>query len=93
MHRDDIERSIAPLPARLLMKFASMGDMPPSTRGNPGAASAIAAPANLAISAKRDQSGSISGSQCDLLLGSFQIIAASIMPPPRECGDLGGAAG
>ncbi len=34
----------------------------------------------LAMSAKSVQSGSSSGSQCDLLLGSFQIIAASIMP-------------
>ena len=55
-----------------------MGDMPPSTRGSEGLAERIAAPARVTRSANRSQSGSTSGSQCDLLLGSFQIIAASI---------------
>ena len=61
------------------MKPGSIGDMPPSTRGSVGFTARMARPASCAISAKRVQSGSSSGSQCDLLLGSFQIIAASIM--------------
>ena len=56
--------------------------MPPSTRGSRGFSAAIASPASLAISAKRAQSGSSSKSQCDLLLGSFQSITASIIAPP-----------
>ena len=83
VHRDDIERGRArPVPAMLEMKFGSIGEMPPSTRGRPGASAAIASPASRHMRAKRDQSGSSSGSQCDLLFGSFQIIAASIMPQP-----------
>src|SRR3954453_21432351 len=39
----------------------------------------MALPARIAISANRVQPGSSSRSQCDLLLGSFQILAASIM--------------
>src|SRR3954462_289268 len=39
----------------------------------------MALPARIAISANLVQPGSSSRSQCDLLLGSFQILAASIM--------------
>ena len=53
--------------------------MPPSTRVSPGLGPAIASPARRVICANRAQSGSISGSQWDLLLGSFQILTASIM--------------
>src|SRR3954451_4494470 len=61
------------------MKLASIGEMPPRTRGNVGLTSRIARPAAFVISAKRFQPGSSSGSQCDLLLGSFQILTASII--------------
>src|SRR5579883_1437170 len=53
--------------------------MPPSTLGRDGFSAAIASAAAIVISAKRRQSGSTSGSQWDLLFGSFQIIAASII--------------
>ncbi len=75
------------------MKSGSIGLIPPSTRGSPGASAAIACPASLAISANTAQPGSFSKSQWDLLFGSFQIIAASIKPsslppdtPPRTAG-------
>src|SRR3954449_4047170 len=61
------------------MKADRFGEIPPSTRSNSGASAATACPAKLAICPKAVQSGSNSGSQWDLLLGSFQIIAASIM--------------
>src|SRR5690349_17569501 len=61
------------------MKIGSIGEIPPRTRGRVGCSALIACPAAMAISEKSFQSGSISGSQCDLLFGSFQIIAASIM--------------
>src|SRR5881227_919416 len=61
----------------------SIGEIPPSTRGISGLTSAMALHAAIAISAKRLQSGSTSGSQCDLLFGSFQILTASIIGPPR----------
>src|SRR5690606_27771039 len=70
------------------MNAGSIGEIPPSTRGSPGATSPIAIPVAVARSANLSQPGSISGSQCDLLFGSFQIIAASIMvrPPRRIAG-------
>ena len=71
--------SSTPLPAMLAMNSGSIGEMPPSTRGRSGLAALIALHAAIAIAAKRDQSGSTSGSQCDLLFGSFHTIAASIM--------------
>src|SRR3954465_12977422 len=61
------------------MNPASIGEMPPSTRVIAGFSRPIASAARIVMFAKRLQSGSSSGSQCDLLLGSFQIIAASIM--------------
>src|SRR3954453_10549458 len=61
------------------MKAGSIGEIPPSTRSNPGASAATACPVKLAICPKAVQSGSNSRSQWDLLLGSFQIITASIM--------------
>src|SRR5947209_19166861 len=63
----------------LAIKIGSIGEMPPSTRGTDGLACAMALPALIVIFANRLQSGSISGSQCDLLLGSFQIMTASII--------------
>src|SRR4051794_28824958 len=71
--------SSTPFPARLAINNGSIGEMPPRTRGSPGASVAIASPARRAMVAKRDQSGSSSRSQCDLLLGSFHSIAASII--------------
>src|ERR1051325_3193345 len=64
------------------MNAGSSGDIPPSTRVKPGLSAATASAASLTISAYFLQSGSISKSQCDLLLGSFQNITASIMIPP-----------
>src|SRR5215207_9342673 len=61
------------------MKSASIGEMPPRILVTAGFSDAIASAASIAILAKRLQSGSSSGSQWDLLFGSFQIIAASIM--------------
>src|SRR5690348_17659927 len=58
--------------------------MPPSTRFTSGLACLMDSAAWIAMSANIVHSGSISGSQCDLLLGSFQIIAASIIARPRE---------
>src|SRR3546814_8492333 len=72
-------QSSTPIFASRWIKAGSIGEIPPSTRVRPGAASAMASPVSFAISAKSDHSGSISGSQCDLLFGSFQILAASIM--------------
>src|SRR5690606_7362151 len=62
----------------------SIGETPPSTRVNAGRSAAIAALASRTRRAKIDQSLSISKSQCDRLLGSFQIIAASSTSPPAE---------
>src|SRR6185437_10573599 len=57
----------------------SIGEIPPSTRGRPGRSAAAACAARIVISEKMRQSGSRSTkSQCDLLLGSFQNITASI---------------
>ena len=53
--------------------------MPPSTRGSVAFSARIAWAARVTISEKRTQPGSTTGSQWDLLLGSFQIIAASII--------------
>ena len=61
------------------MKSGSIGDMPPSTRGIDGFSARMASAAAITVSPNRVQSGSTSGSQWDLLFGSFQIIAASIM--------------
>src|SRR3954452_21713594 len=61
------------------MKETSIGEIPPSTRWTSGWLVRMAFPAKIAISENLSHWGSISGSQCDLLLGSFQIIAASIM--------------
>src|SRR5579871_659251 len=81
------------------MKSGSIGEIPPRTRSTSGFAARIAVPAAIAIAANLDQPGSNSGSQCDLLLGSFQIIAASIIcasPCRVNCfdgiGPLGSAA-
>src|SRR5688572_17325421 len=52
--------------------------MPPSTRVSRGFSAATASAAILIIAANMVQPGSISKSQCDLLLGSFQNITASI---------------
>ncbi len=71
--------SSTPWLASTRMKSGSIGEMPPSTRGSPGASAAIACPAALQVSAKITQPGSASRSQWDLLFGSFQIIAASII--------------
>src|SRR5690606_35488118 len=57
----------------------SIGEMPPRTRVSRPRSARIARPAAIAMPAKRDQSGSISKSQCDALLSSFQIITASTM--------------
>ena len=55
--------------------------MPPSTRGSVGFSAAIAcAGQHRHLGEQSSSPGSISESQCDLLFGSFQIIAASIMP-------------
>src|SRR3569833_956437 len=67
-----------------LMKPGSIGEMPPRTRGNVGWTERMALAASTAISAYRVLPGSSARSQCDLLLGSFQILAASIML--RPCG-------
>src|SRR2546423_14053136 len=61
------------------MNKGSIGEIPPRTRVMFEFADRMASPAEIAICANFVQSGSICGSQCDLLLGSFQIIAASIM--------------
>src|SRR3954470_21630283 len=61
------------------MNPGSMGEMPPRTRGRAGCARLTAAPAMLIISANFSQRGSISKSQWDLLFGSFQNMAASII--------------
>jgi len=60
-----------------------------------GLTAATTRPARVTVSAKIDQSGSSSGSQCDLLLGSFQNIAASIIVQPLGNGVSvdGGSAG
>src|SRR3954451_11112348 len=78
----------------LRMKDGSIGDMPPSTRGSVGWALRIAFPAASARLANMAQSGSIRMSQCDLLLGSFQILAASIIgrSPATDKPDLPPAA-
>ncbi len=71
--------SRAPCPCMFWMNKGSIGEMPPSTReqvrvlGRQGLAGE---PRHLANAV---HSGSASKSQCDLLLGSFQIIAASII--------------
>src|SRR6185312_12764223 len=63
----------------LATKCGSIGEMPPRTRGRPGVTEWMALPAALASVANLLQSGSSWRSQCDLLLGSFQIFAASII--------------
>src|SRR5690349_20340310 len=73
--------SSAPCALRLSMKAGSMDDMPPSTRVTLLFSAAMAWAGSCVSRAKRCQPGSTSGSQWDLLLGSFQIIAASIMAP------------
>ncbi len=85
MHSDDVHFVEDAAVGQLRMKAGSMGEMPPRTRGKFGFSFRMARPARMAISAKRAQSGSSSGSQWDLLLGSFQIITASIIafPPCR----------
>ena len=45
-------RSNTPFPARLAMNSGSIGEMPPSTRGSPGASAAIASPASRAMLGK-----------------------------------------
>src|SRR3546814_9751404 len=71
----------APLARSRSMNAGSIGDRPPSTRKMWGFSAAIAGPASVVIAANRSHSGSISGSQWDLLLGSFQILTASITIP------------
>src|SRR4051794_5032436 len=61
----------------VLTKFGSMGDMPPKTHGRSGFTALMETAAALTILAKTCQPASISKSQCDLLLGSFQIMTAS----------------
>src|SRR2546421_13097400 len=56
-----------------------MGEMPPSTWGMSGLTSRTARDASLTILANLNHSGSTSKSQCDLLLGSFQKVTASII--------------
>src|SRR4051794_37861097 len=74
----------------LVMKAGSMGEMPPSTRVSAGRSALIASPAKRTIAPNRRQSGSISKSQCERLLGSFQSMAASTMlVGPRGVGGLG----
>src|SRR3954447_3331183 len=58
---------------------ASIGDMPPSTCLSDAFSARTASDASFTMSAYADQSGSSSRSQCDLLLGSFQNLTASIM--------------
>src|SRR5919198_2179434 len=63
----------------LAINIGSMGEMPPSTRSTYGFSAATACAAIVIMCAKICQSGSSSKAQCDLLLGSFQNIIASIM--------------
>jgi hypothetical protein len=67
------------------MKSGSIGEMPPSTRFTSGLTLSIAFAASITVRPNSDQSGSTSGSQCDLLLGSFQIIAASSIQSIFPC--------
>src|SRR4051812_4222767 len=53
--------------------------MPPSTRGSSGFSAATASAASVTIRENARHSGSCSKAQCDLLLGSFQNITASII--------------
>src|SRR3954453_11128840 len=59
------------------MKFGSIGEMPPRTHGSFEFSLRIASEAQETIFEKICQPGSISKSQWDLLLGSFQIMIAS----------------
>src|SRR5712671_1046868 len=61
----------------LSMKFASIGDIPPSTFKTAEFSEEIAWLESFTRSANKFQCGSISKSQWDLLFGSFQIITAS----------------
>src|SRR5207248_289096 len=70
--------SNAPCSSMRRMKTGSIGEMPPSTRVNPGRASPTASELSRAMRPKMRHSGSSSKSQCERLFGSFQIIAASI---------------
>ncbi len=56
-----------------------MGEIPPSTCVSVAFSARTACDASLTIAAYALQSGSSSRSQCDLLLGSFQNLTASIM--------------
>src|SRR4051812_40399872 len=58
---------------------ASIGEIPPRTRVSPEFSAATASAASVIIWANAFHSGSISKAQCDLLLGSFQNITASII--------------
>src|SRR3954453_20143261 len=59
------------------MNPGSIGEMPPNTRFSFGLTSRIQSDATFTIFENTCHPGSISKSQCDLLLGSFQIITAS----------------
>jgi hypothetical protein len=61
------------------MKPGSMGEMPPSTRVSPGRSARTAPEAAWTVRAKIRHPSSTSKSQCDLLLGSFQNLTASII--------------
>src|SRR5919108_2875660 len=74
----------------LAINIGSMGEIPPSTRSTCGFSAATACAAILIICAKICQSGSSSKAQCDLLLGSFQNIIASIMVLLPQAGFLPG---
>src|SRR3954465_10373165 len=71
------------------MKAGSMGEIPPSTRGRSRRSARMLSAASLTMAPKRVQSGSISKSQWDLLLGSFHSIAAST----TVVGSVGGISG
>ena len=80
VHGDDVDvRRGRPCSSMFWMNRGSIGEMPPSTRGSLGSRPRSRRAASFTISANVSQSGSISKSQCDLLLGSFQNITASIM--------------
>src|SRR5688572_18377325 len=71
------------------MNAASIGEMPPSTRNSAGFSTDTASAASVTMSAKVRHSGSTSNAQCDLLLGSFQNITASIIKRRAGCGSGG----
>src|SRR5260370_20985505 len=70
------------------MKCESMGEMPPSTRGNSGFSRRSVRVGAITMSENCFQAGSILKSQCDRLLGSFHSITASTIHAPGRAGVL-----